>query len=389
MRKMFLKKDWKNIKDVFLDNNIVLLNDDFKGFKIELDYSPAVVDVPFRFGDEVLLRITDSLKNVYEYDISLTSDYEYMYNLITRKFVEFETDYIENKAKTVIQIKEEQQNEELEKQQNEEEKHFDEFNNYITTGDINFLADCKEYWQEKKNLANTLKNYLLSEVNVCATSQLKIAFLLKVVYDKELYRVDDYKNIYDYAYNNFNIARGTVSNWLKVVDNFGVLNEETGFYSLDDRLKNFSITQLILVRGLTIEQIEQNNITADMTTRDIKKIVADEMKLKKIASTVTTDTVSDIPDNPEDIEELYADCDKADVITDSNNQAINYDVHTFINPPVNNDSDNNVSDDNVDKPKAIIDIQGGLSLSDEQVKYLNDLFKSYKDKDIKLMIYVE
>lgn len=386
---MFLKKDWKNIKDVFLDNNIVLLNDDFKGFKIELDYSPAVVDVPFRFGDEVLLRITDSLKNVYEYDISLTSDYEYMYNLITRKFVEFETDYIENKAKTVIQIKEEQQNEELEKQQNEEEKHFDEFNNYITTGDINFLADCKEYWQEKKNLANTLKNYLLSEVNVCATSQLKIAFLLKVVYDKELYRVDDYKNIYDYAYDNFNIARGTVSNWLKVVDNFGVLNEETGFYSLDDRLKNFSITQLILVRGLTIEQIEQNNITADMTTRDIKKIVADEMKLKKIASTVTTDTVSDIPDNPEDIEELYADCDNADVITDSNNQAINYDVHTFINPPVNNDSDNNVSDDNVDKPKAIIDIQGGLSLSDEQVKYLNDLFKSYKDKDIKLMIYVE
>lgn len=389
MRKMFLKKDWKNIKDVFLDNYIVLLNDDFKGFKIELDYSPAVVDVPFRFGDEVLLRITDSLKNVYEYDISLTSDYEYMYNLITRKFVEFETDYIENKAKTVIQIKEEQQNEELEKQQNEEEKHLDEFNNYIATGDINFLADCKEYWQEKKNLANTLKNYLINEVNACATSQLKIAFVLKVVYDKELYRVDDYKNIYDYAYDNFNIARGTVSNWLKVVDNFGVLNNETGFYSLDDRLKNFSITQLILVRGLTIEQIEQNNITSDMTTRDIKKIVADELKLKKIASTVTTDTVSDIPENPEDIEELYADCDKADVITDSNNQSINYDVHTFINPPVNNDSDNNVSDDNIDKPKAIIDIQGGLSLSDEQVNYLNDLFKSYKDKDIKLMIYVD
>lgn len=386
---MFLKKDWKNIKDVFLDNNIVLLNDDFKGFKIELDYSPAVVDVPFRFGDEVLLRITDSLKNVYEYDISLTSDYEYMYNLITRKFVEFETDYIENKAKTVIQIKEEQQNEELEKQQNEEEKHLDEFNNYIATGDINFLADCKEYWQEKKNLANTLKNYLLSEVNACATSQLKIAFVLKVVYDKELYRVDDYKNIYDYAYDNFNIARGTVSNWLKVVDNFGVLNNETGFYSLDDRLKNFSITQLILVRGLTIEQIEQNNITSDMTIRDIKKIVADELKLKKIASTVTTDTVSDIPENPENIEELYADCDKADVITDSNNQSINYDVHTFINPPVNNNSDNNVSDDNIDKPKAIIDIQGGLSLSDEQVNYLNDLFKSYKDKDIKLMIYVD
>lgn len=126
-----------------------------------------------------------------------------------------------------------------------------------------------------------------------------------------------------------------------------------------------------------------------MTTRDIKKIVVDEMKLRKIASTVTTDTVSDIPDNPEDIEELYADCDKADVITDSNNQANNYDVHSFINPPVSNDSDNNVSADNIEKPTAVIDIQGGLTLSDEQVKYLNELFKSYKDKDIKLMIYVD
>lgn len=388
MRKMFLKRDWKNIKDVFLDNNEVLLNDNYKDFKIELVYSPAV-DVPFTFGNEVFLRITDSLNNVYEYDVVFTSDYEYMYNLISDKFIKFECDYIENNAKTVLQIKEELHKQELEKQQNEEEKHLDEFNNYIAIGDINFLADCKEYWQEKKNLANTLKNYLINEVNACSTSQLKIAFVLKVVYDKELYRVDDYKNIYDYAYDNFNIARGTVSNWLKVVDNFGVLNNETGFYSLDDRLKNFSITQLILVRGLTIEQIEQNNITSDMTTRDIKKIVADELKLKKIASTVTTDTVSDIPENPEDIEELYAGCDKADVITDSNNQSINYDVHTFINPPVNNDSDNNVSDDNIDKPKAIIDIQGGLSLSDEQVNYLNDLFKSYKDKDIKLMIYVD
>ena len=51
MRKMFLKRDWKNIKDVFLDNNEVLLNDNYKDFKIELVYSPAV-DVPFTFYDQ-------------------------------------------------------------------------------------------------------------------------------------------------------------------------------------------------------------------------------------------------------------------------------------------------------------------------------------------------
>lgn len=127
MRKMFLKRDWKNIKDVFLDNNEVLLNDNYKDFKIELVYSSAV-DVPFRFGDDVILRITDSLKNVYEYGVVFTSDYEYMYNLISDKFTQFECDYIENNAKTVLQIKEELHKQELEKQQNEEEKHLDEFN---------------------------------------------------------------------------------------------------------------------------------------------------------------------------------------------------------------------------------------------------------------------
>ena len=44
--------------------------------------------------------------HVYEYDVVFTSDYEYMHNLISDKFTQFECDYIENNAKTVLQIKE-------------------------------------------------------------------------------------------------------------------------------------------------------------------------------------------------------------------------------------------------------------------------------------------
>ena len=324
MRKIFFKKDWKDIKNTFLENEEVILNDNYKGFKIELVYSPAV-KTAFSFGDEVLLLITDELGSKYEYDITLTSDYEFVHENICSKFIEFETAYIENTAKTIEEVKAENERIFKEEKEAEVDEHLNKFNNYIATGDENLFADCLEYWEDKKNRADIIKKFLTNEVNKYAHSQLKIAFVLKTVYDEKLYQIDGYKNIYEYAYDNYNIARGTCSNWLKVVDNFGVLNKQTGFYGLDSRLQDFSITQLILIRGLTIEQIQTANITPDMSTREIKQIAKDELNLKRIAADVTAVNDTFI-DNPEDETELYQEAVKADVVTDSNNQSVDYDV---------------------------------------------------------------
>ena len=393
MRKIFFKKDWKDIKNTFLENEEVILNDNYKGFKIELVYSPAV-KTAFSFGDEVLLLITDELGSKYEYDITLTSDYEFVYENICSKFIEFETAYIENTAKTIEEVKAENERIFKEEKEAEVEKHLNEFNNYIATGDENLFADCLEYWEDKKNRADIIKKFLTNEVNKYAHSQLKIAFVLKTVYDEKLYAVDGYKNIYDYAYDNYNIARGTCSNWLKVVDNFGVLNKQTGFYGLDSRLQDFSITQLILIRGLTIEQIQTANITPDMSTREIKQIAKDELNLKRIAADVTAVNDTFI-DNPEDETELYQEAVKADIVTDSNNQSVDYDVFSSINSSVGdageNEDDASIIDNNTsdNKPVAKILIEGGLSLSDSQVKYLNSIFESKKGKNIELCIYVK
>lgn len=393
MRKIFFKKDWKDIKNTFLENEEVILNDNYKGFKIELVYNPAV-KTAFSFGDEVLLLITDELGSKYEYDIALTSDYEFVHENICSKFIEFETAYIENTAKTIEEVKAENERILNEEKEVEEEKHLNEFNNYIATGDENLFADCLEYWEDKKNRADIIKKFLTNEVNKYAHSQLKIAFVLKTVYDEKLYAVDGYKNIYDYAYDNYNIARGTCSNWLKVVDNFGVLNKQTGFYGLDSRLQDFSITQLILIRGLTIEQIQTANITPNMSTREIKQIVKDELNLKRIAADVTAVNDTFI-DNPEDETELYQEAVKADIVTDSNNQSVDYDVCSSINSFVvdarENEDDTSIIDNNTsdNKPVAKILIEGGLSLSDSQVKYLNSIFESKKGKNIELCIYVK
>ena len=393
MRKIFFKKDWKDIKNTFLENEEVILNDNYKGFKIELVYSPAV-KTAFSFGDEVLLLITDELGSKYEYDITLTSDYEFVYENICSKFIEFETAYIENTAKTIEEVKAENERIFKKEKEAEEEKYLSQFNNYIATGDENLFADCLEYWEDKKNRADIIKKFLTNEVNKYAHSQLKIAFVLKTVYDEKLYAVDGYKNIYDYAYDNYNIARGTCSNWLKVVDNFGVLNKQTGFYGLDSRLQDFSITQLILIRGLTIEQIQTANITPDMSTREIKQIAKDELNLKRIAADVTAVNDTFI-DNPEDETELYQEAVKADIVTDSNNQSVDYDVFSSINSSVGdageNEDDTSIIDNNTsdNKPVAKILIEGGLSLSDSQVKYLNSIFESKKGKNIELCIYVK
>ena len=397
MRKIFFKKDWQDIKNTFLENEEVILNDNYKGFKIELVYSPAV-KTAFSFGDEVVLLITDESGSKYEYDIALTSDYDSVHKNICDKFVEFETAYIENTAKTVEEVKADNERILKEEKAAEEEKHLKEFDNYIATGNENLFADCLDYWEDKKNRNEIIKKFLFNEVNKYAHSQLKIAFVLKTVYEEKLYQIDGYKNIYDYAFDNFNIARGTCSNWLKVVDNFGVLNSQTGFYGLDDRLKDFSITQLILIRALSIEQIQAADIKPAMSTREIKQIVKDELNLKRIASDVTAVNDSLI-DNPEDVEELYTDAVKADVVTDSNNQNIGYNIHSSINPPVDdtveNKEDINISDNSnnldvsVDKPIAKILIDGGISLSESQIKYLNSIFESKKGQNIELCIYVK
>mgnify|MGYP000519544415 CR=1 FL=1 len=397
MRKIFFKKDWKDIKNTFLENEEVILNDNYKGFKIELVYSPAV-KTAFSFGDEVLLLITDELGSKYEYDITLTSDYEFVHENICSKFIEFETAYIENTAKTIEEVKAENERIFKEEKEAEVDEHLNKFNNYIATGDENLFADCLEYWEDKKNRADIIKKFLTNEVNKYAHSQLKIAFVLKTVYDEKLYQIDGYKNIYEYAYDNYNIARGTCSNWLKVVDNFGVLNKQTGFYVLDNKLQDFSITQLILIRGLTIEQIQAANITPDMPTREIKQVVKDELNLKHIATDVSVNT-DNLIDNPDSENELYGDAVKADIISDSNNQSVGYDIKSSINPPILEKTDIDNSDKDVkkdsketvreiEKPKMKLGLKGGFDLTTSQISMLNSLLNKCKGKEVDICIYV-
>ena len=396
MRKIFFKKDWQDIQTFLKENNEVVLNDNYKGFKIECVYHPITSSDFLKLHCPVDLVITDGFGYKYSRKFLFGGDYDSDYAVIVDFFSEFEKQYIEGTAKTIEEVYEDNKLLFESNKQKEEEKHLQEFDNYIATGDENLFADCLEYWEDKKNRNEIIKRFLTNEVNKYAHSQLKIAFVLKTVYDEKLYQIDGYKNIYDYAYDNYNIARGTCSNWLKVVDNFGVLNKQTGFYGLDNKLQDFSITQLILIRGLTIEQIQAANITPDMSTREIKQVVKDELNLKHIATDVSVNT-DNLIDNPDSEDELYGDAVKADIISDSSNQSVGYDIKSSITPPVSEKSDNSdkdVKEDSketvkeIEKPKMKLGLKGGFDLTTSQINMLNSLLNKYKGKEVDICIYV-
>ena len=262
----------------------------------------------------------------------------------------------------------------------QEEKNSEALINYINSGDENFYADCLVYYENKKNLSNSLNKLIHNEIENYSKSQLKIAIVLKTVYDKKLYEVQGYRNIYDYANDEFNIARGTVSNWLMIVNNFCTLNEQTGFYNLDERLKDFSITQLVLLRQLTIEQIEELGITSDLSTRNLKALIKEKLNINAIATSVKPDIdASVLPDNPEDEEELY---EEADTIDNAMNEPEEVQK--------SEESEELQKEQPTEKVKLRLMFTGGSELSDTQIVFLNKFLVSQpKNKKLKLVFIEE
>ena len=292
----------------------------------------------------------------------------------------FEAKYIQGEAKTLEEVMQERLEQKKAEEEAQEAKNSEALVNYINSGDENFYADCLVYYENKKNLSNSLNKLIHTEIENYSKSQLKIAIVLRTVYDKKLYEVQGYKNIYDYANDEFNIARGTVSNWLMIVNNFCALNEQTGFYNLDERLKDFSITQLVLLRQLTIEQIEELEITPDLSTRNLKALIKEKLNINAIATSVKPDIdASALPDNPEDEEELYK---EADAIDNAMNEPEEVQK--------SEESEELQKEQPTEKVKLRLMFTGGSELSDTQIVFLNKFLTSQpKNKKLKLVFIEE
>jgi hypothetical protein len=363
-KKIFYKKDMKDIILFLKEEGEATLNDNYKNCSLTL----------IAHGSTFELKIKDSLNCEYSETFPKADNYDDLYKYVSEHFSEWEKEYIQGEAKTLEEVmKDKAENAKAEKEQ-EEIKNFDLLNEYIKIGNEAYYCDCLTYYNDKKNLSAALNKLIHNEIEQYSCSQFRTAFYLKTVYDMKLYEELGFKNIYDYASDEFGIARGTVSNWLMVASNFGVLNSDTGFYSLDERLKDFSITQLVLVRQLTIEQIEELGIVPGMTTRQLKTLIKEKLNINAIATSVKPDTdTSSLPDNPDDEEELYKEAEALD---------------GSMNEP--EESEGSEEEQPTEKVKLRLMFTGGSELSDTQIVFLNKFLTSQpKNKKLKLVFIEE
>lgn len=147
-------------------------------------------------------------------------------------------------------------------------------------------------------------------VNNVGYAQLGIAMLIRTAYEHQLYIEGGYRNVYEYCKDKFGIARGTVSNWLMIATNFGIYDTDNDCYVLDERLKEYSITQLVLIRGLSVDEI-QANIKSYMTCRQISD------KVKELSGHVTKCLSMD--------DDIYCDVDDGNEVNDIESEDIRED----------------------------------------------------------------
>ena len=81
-----------------------------------------------------------------------------------------------------------------------------------------------------------------------------------------------YDNIADFAKDRYGISKATTYQYLAVIKKFGKINYETGeIDSIQDEYKDYKSTALIIMAGMTAEQLAQ--CSPDMKTKELKFIL--------------------------------------------------------------------------------------------------------------------
>lgn len=127
------------------------------------------------------------------------------------------------------------------------------------------------FTEQEKKLYGTLRKGINTELCKVEKSYLNIAFKLNRIYQDKLYKLSDYQNIYEFAKNEYSLARGTCNNYINICARFGYTDPETGVCeTLMDKYKDYSSSKLVIMVSMPDDLIEQLN--PKMTVREIKEM---------------------------------------------------------------------------------------------------------------------
>lgn len=105
------------------------------------------------------------------------------------------------------------------------------------------------------------------ELQKIKQSFVRIGWYLKHIKDRELYTVDGYANIYDFADDKFHISQSNVSRFMKLCERFSVNHDSP---QLDEKYERFAYSQLSEM--LPMKPEDQEKVTPDMTVKQIREL---------------------------------------------------------------------------------------------------------------------
>lgn len=144
---------------------------------------------------------------------------------------------------------------------------------------------------------NKLKNNIEKGFTKASAAYVDIACALWQIHHNEYYRIDNYKNIAEFALDAFEIKKTAAHNYIRVVEKFGNITDgkATG---LQDAYKDFKCSQLVNMLSFTPEQIE-----AVQPDWSVRKIIEFGKQPLAIDSEETEDSKEIIDSEATDVED--------------------------------------------------------------------------------------
>lgn len=102
-----------------------------------------------------------------------------------------------------------------------------------------------------------------------------VAGALSEIKKRELFMLEGYKNIYEYANTIHGISRGTTSDAINTFDRF----QKDG--AIDSKYAGFAWRSLIMLKNYTDEEILEMGITVEMNSTQIKKVLEARKEAEK------------------------------------------------------------------------------------------------------------
>lgn len=173
-------------------------------------------------------------------------------------------------------------------------------------------SPLKRMKQEFSERAQIIREQMRNIQNAFIT----IGFQLHWIRENNMFRVLNYKNVYEYAEKEYGLKKTTCCNFISIIENYAERDENGGVIeSIADCYRNYSASQLVAMLGMNEDMRQQ--VTPDMSVRAINRLRKGEPEPGTVEEPEKEPAVEKDAENPAAEEETVPD----DTVRDEESEA--------------------------------------------------------------------